>query len=218
MPPSPTSTARDLVRATRAVGDRAFLVEVDSLDEVERLRRALADRPPTGMTECVPAARTLLLRYVDAGTGRAALLSELDEIEVPAPSPASEGEELRVPVRYDGADLDEVAELTGLTSAEVVARHTAARYRVAFCGFAPGFGYLVGGDPVLRVPRLPSPRVRVPAGAVAVADEFSAVYPRESPGGWRLLGHTQLPLWDAQRDPPALLTPGTVVRFEEVAS
>ncbi|WP_016697041.1 5-oxoprolinase subunit B family protein [Actinoalloteichus spitiensis] len=200
------------------MGDSAFLVEVDSLDDVERLRRALAVSPLTGVTECVPAARTLLLRCADAGTDPASLLAELGEVEVPTSTPFAGGEELRVPVRYDGADLDVVAELTGLSGAEVVARHTAARYRVAFCGFAPGFGYLVGGDPALRVPRLPSPRLRVPAGAVAVADEFSAVYPRESPGGWRLLGRTRLPLWDARRDPPALLTPGTLVRFEEVAS
>ena len=122
-----------------------------------------------------------------------------------------------VDVVYDGPDLDDVAAACGLTRAEVVARHQASAYEVAFCGFSPGFAYLRGLDPALHVPRLATPRTVVPVGSVAIADVWSAVYPRESPGGWRLLGRTGAPLWDVDRTPPALLAPGTRVRFREVA-
>ena len=117
---------------------------------------------------------------------------------------------------YDGPDLADVAALTGLTEAEVIERHQAGDYRVGWLGFAPGFGYLTGLDPRLQVPRLDSPRLSVPAGAVAIAGGLAAVYPAASPGGWRLLGRTNAPLWDAGRTPPALLTPGQRVRFRAV--
>ncbi|HEX2808334.1 MAG TPA: carboxyltransferase domain-containing protein, partial [Kineosporiaceae bacterium] len=120
---------------------------------------------------------------------------------------------VRVIVRYDGDDLDDVGRLTGLGPAGVIAVDTGTVWTVAFTGFAPGFGYLVGGDPRLRVPRLPVPRVRVPAGAVALAGDYSGVYPRASPGGWRLIGRTDTPIWDLRRDPPALLRPGVRVQF-----
>ena len=113
----------------------------------------------------------------------------------------------------DGVDLDEVAELTGLSREEVVDRHSAPEYVVAFLGFAPGFAYLLGGDERLHVPRLPKPRERVPGGTVAIAGPYSGIYPRDSPGGWRLLGRTTLTLFDARRRPPALLAPGDRVRF-----
>jgi KipI family sensor histidine kinase inhibitor len=118
-------------------------------------------------------------------------------------------------VRYDGEDLPEVARMCGLTEREVAVRHLEATYLVAFCGFAPGFAYLTGGDPVLRVPRRADPRTRVPAGAVGLADEFTGVYPRPMPGGWQLIGRTDAVLWDLGREPPALLLPGTRVRFVE---
>ncbi len=117
---------------------------------------------------------------------------------------------------YDGPDLADVAALTGLTEAEVIERHQAGDYRVGWLGFAPGFGYLTGLDPRLQVPRLDSPRLSVPAGAVAIAGGLAAVYPAASPGGWRLLGHTNAPLFDADRTPPSLLTPGQRVRFRAV--
>ena len=110
-------------------------------------------------------------------------------------------------------DLPAVAAETGLTHDEVIGRHARGRYVVAFCGFAPGFAYLTGLDPQLHVPRLSEPRTRVPAGAVGIADEFTGVYPRPSPGGWRLLGRTAATLWDVERKPPALLVPGARVRF-----
>jgi KipI family sensor histidine kinase inhibitor len=132
-----------------------------------------------------------------------------------APDPALDEHRAPVllPVRYDGPDLDEVAALTGLSPQEVAARHLAGRYTVAFGGFMPGFAYLTGLDPALRVPRRDSPRPRVPAGAVAVAGDLAAVYPAATPGGWRLLGTCDTPLFDVDRTPPALLTPGTPVRF-----
>ncbi len=121
-----------------------------------------------------------------------------------------------LPVRYDGPDLDEVARLTGLTVDEVVTAHTGSAWTVAFMGFAPGFAYLAGGDARLAVPRRDHPRPRVDMGAVGLAAGLSGVYPRSSPGGWQLVGRTDVTLWDLSHDPPALLRPGTVVRFEAV--
>ena len=121
-----------------------------------------------------------------------------------------------IEVNYDGDDLDEVAGLTGLSRAEVIAAHTGRPWRVGFVGFAPGFGYLTSGDPRLTVPRRATPRTRVPAGAVGLAGEFCGVYPRESPGGWQLIGRTDARMWDIERDPPTLLRPGAWVRFREI--
>ena len=121
-----------------------------------------------------------------------------------------------MPVVYDGADLRDVAELTGLTEREVVRYHTGAEWTVAFGGFAPGFGYLTGGPPELTVPRRAESRTKVPRGAVGLAGQFSGIYPRESPGGWQLIGRTELEIWCVDREPPALLRPGVRVRFQEV--
>jgi KipI family sensor histidine kinase inhibitor len=118
-----------------------------------------------------------------------------------------------IPVTYDGEDLTTVATLTGLSVAEVIDRHTSGVYEVAFVGFAPGFAYLTGLDPTLHVPRLATPRTRVPEGSVAIAGPYAAVYPTPSPGGWNLLGRTAIPVFDPRREPPALLAPGTRVRF-----
>jgi KipI family sensor histidine kinase inhibitor len=131
------------------------------------------------------------------------------------PGARADGPLVEVPVSYDGEDLDDVASLAGISREEVARRHLAGEYVAAFCGFAPGFAYLDGLDPALRVARRDSPRTRVPAGSVAIADRFAAVYPRESPGGWQLLGRTSLSLWDVAADPPARLVPGTRVRFVE---
>ena len=120
---------------------------------------------------------------------------------------------VEIPVRYDGADLEEVANHCGMSTADVVALHTGATYVVEFCGFSPGFAYLTGLSERLRLPRRSSPRPRVPAGSVAIAAGYSAVYPRESPGGWHLLGTTSLAMWDASRAAPAMLQPGMVIRF-----
>jgi KipI family sensor histidine kinase inhibitor len=134
----------------------------------------------------------------------------------PAAGGQSAHERHVIDVRYDGEDLADIARFTGLTVDQVVAAHTGTEWRVAFCGFAPGFSYLIGGDPRLRVPRRDEARVRVPAGSVALAGEFSSIYPRVSPGGWQLLGHTDAVLWDSSADPPAVLRPGAVVQFRDV--
>ncbi|MBX6383812.1 MAG: allophanate hydrolase subunit 1 [Microbispora sp.] len=196
-------------------GERAVLVELDRLEEVVALYDALAAHPPPGIVELVPAARTLLVRF-EPPAHHAAVESAVRAVR-PAGNRRARDEQVVIPVAYDGEDLAEVARLTGLTEREVVAAHTGTPWTVAFCGFAPGFGYLVGGDPRLAVPRRPEARVRVPAGAVALAGEFSGIYPRESPGGWQLIGHTETVVWDITADPPALLRPGVTVRFTEVS-
>lgn len=196
-------------------GERAVLVEVDDLAAVIGLHAGLRADPLPAVLELVPGARTLLVTYDPARTSRDALVAALRRTEGGQVEPAA-GALVEIPTVYAGADLDEVAALTGLSRRDVVARHSGAEYTVAFCGFSPGFGYLTGGDPALRVPRRETPRTRVPAGSVAIADAFTGVYPRELPGGWRLLGRTAVPMWDLSRDPPAVLVPGTRVRFVEV--
>ncbi|MDF2966323.1 MAG: kipI1 [Nocardioidaceae bacterium] len=203
-------------------GGSAALVEVADLAQVLRLYEALlAERPP-GVRELVPAARTVLVAY-DAGETRfddltQAIIERWQAAAERAPEPDHGADVVEVPVHYDGPDLAQVAQLTGLDEAEVVRRHTGGDYRSGFCGFAPGFAYLTGLDPALHVPRRDDPRTRVPAGSVALADEFTAVYPRDSPGGWQLVGHSDIVLWDVERDPPALLAPGTPVRFVDAGS
>jgi len=199
------------VRALPA-GTTAILIDLDSLEQVMGLDAALRTAPPVGTVDLVPAARTVLVVFDAATTTAERVVADISGRQI---SPAAEraGPLVEVPVLYDGEDLAEVAALSGLSEEEVVARHLGPEYRVAFCGFAPGFAYIVGGDPALRVPRRRSPRTAVPAGSVALADEFTGVYPRQMPGGWQLIGHTDAVLWDLDRDPPALLPPGTRVRF-----
>ncbi len=197
-------------------GSDAVLIETEDAEQAQRLHAALRDTPPAGVGELVPAARTVLVHYDPAATDWQRLRAAVTALPLRAAPPAEAAETVLIPVRYDGPDLAEVARRTGLAPHQVVARHTAGHYRVAFCGFAPGFAYLTGLDPRLRVPRRAEPRTRVPTGAVAIADEYTGVYPRTSPGGWQLLGTTDLPLWDATADPPTRLRPGTAVRFVAV--
>jgi KipI family sensor histidine kinase inhibitor len=196
----------------RRCGSDAVLVEVDSLGEVAAVRAAVQAADLPDVVEIVPAARTVLVS-VRPGASLGSLRRLLDTVDLSRP-PEVSSREVRIPVHYDGPDLELVAETAGLTTAEVVELHSGAEYEVAFCGFAPGFGYLVGLPEPLRQPRLDSPRTKVPAGSVAIAGEFTAAYPRATPGGWRLLGHTDVTLFDARRDEPALLAPGDRVRFE----
>jgi KipI family sensor histidine kinase inhibitor len=196
-------------------GERAVLVELDDGDGALAMHASLRSAALAGVEELVPAARTVLVRFDPGVVGAEALAAAVTALPV-GPVPADDGPLVTVGVVYDGEDLAEVAARAGTTVEDVVARHQAATYRVAFVGFTPGFAYLVGGDPALRVPRLATPRPRVPAGSVAIADVYSAVYPTATPGGWRLLGRTDAPVWDPHRDPPALLAPGTRVRFRAV--
>ncbi|WP_210507269.1 allophanate hydrolase subunit 1 [Naasia sp. SYSU D00057] len=195
-------------------GDSAVLAEFSSLDEVRGAARALTSAPPPGVLDVVPAARTVLVRIRPAELPLAAAERWIREVAQAPPPDDAAGEVVVLPVRYDGPDLADTARLLGIEAGELVRRHTAAEWECAFSGFAPGFAYLVSPGLDLAVPRLPTSRPRVPAGAVAVAGEFSGVYPRESPGGWRLLGTTDAVLWDETRTAPALLPPGARVRFE----
>ncbi|MFI9048648.1 allophanate hydrolase subunit 1 [Streptomyces sp. NPDC053427] len=195
------------------VGEHGLLIELDSADEVEELHAELLRRaadgtlPPVG--EIVPAARTV---FLDGLADPRGLLAELPTWDIP-PLTAGDRPTLEIPVRYDGPDLAEVAALWDVTPDEVVRLHSGTAFRVAFCGFAPGFGYLTGLPRTLHVPRRDTPRTRVPVGAVALAGPYTGVYPRSSPGGWRLIGTTDAVLWDPAREPAALLAPGSRVRF-----
>lgn len=196
--------------------DSGLLVELDDLDAVLALYADLEEDPPEGVVEMVPAAKSLLLT-IDPEEGDVEQLSRaVSRRSVGSHVRAATGE-VEIPVVYDGDDLADVARLTGLDERGVIEAHTGQEWTVAFCGFAPGFGYLVGGDDRLRVPRRDDPRTRVPAGSVALGGEFASVYPRSSPGGWQLIGRTSLEMWDIERDPPALLVPGRRVRFVEAS-
>jgi KipI family sensor histidine kinase inhibitor len=194
-------------------GDQALLLQFDSTAEVLAWAPALHDAAIPGVLDIVPAARTVLLK-LDGPRRQSAVRRRLGTLE---PTPAAEAttpaEPTVIDVVYDGPDLAEVAALTGMTAVQVIATHIANPWTVGFCGFAPGFAYLVGGDPRLAVPRRSEPRTSVPAGAVGLAGEFTGIYPRSSPGGWQLIGHTDAVLWDIDRPDPAQLTPGMQVQF-----
>jgi KipI family sensor histidine kinase inhibitor len=194
-------------------GDAALLVEVEGLPEVLALADAVRAEPPVGVLDIVPAARTVLLT-LEPGTDLAAARKAVLALPVEPGRVHADRDPVEIEVVYDGPDLEEVGELTGLGAEGVVAAHTGTPWLVAFGGFAPGFAYLAGGDPRLNVPRRSEPRTTVPAGAVGLAGEFSGIYPRSSPGGWQLIGHTDAVLWDLDRG--ALLQPGGSVRFREV--
>jgi KipI family sensor histidine kinase inhibitor len=198
----------------RPYGPRAWLVEHP---DPAGLAAVIRDRAPEDLAEVVPGANTTLVVAAD-GTDPAAVEAWLAELAASAPAIAGPAtrEPIEVPVVYDGEDLGAVAEATGLGIAEVIALHAGATYRCAFCGFAPGFGYLTGLAQSLHLARRSTPRSRVPAGSVGIAAGYSAVYPTASPGGWHLLGRTDVELWRTDRNPPALITPGAFVRFVSV--
>jgi KipI family sensor histidine kinase inhibitor len=189
-------------------GDRALLVELDDLDEVLGYYTGLVADPPADVVDIVPAARTVLVTT----TGELDVLSRALRAVSPAGGVQAAGDLIEIPVTYDGSDLEDVARLLDCSADEVVARHTGDEWTVAFCGFAPGFGYLTSAG-TWDIPRRESPRTKVPTGAVALAGEFSGVYPRESPGGWQLIGRTSVRIFDQERDPAALFHPGRRVRF-----
>jgi KipI family sensor histidine kinase inhibitor len=210
------SVAMDLGVTNTVVdyGDQALLLQFDNTADVLAWAAALREAALPGVLDIVPASRTVLLK-LDGPRQQAAVRRRLRslrvDVDMAATAPAVEP--MVIDVVYDGADLAEVAELTGLTTAQVINAHTATPWQVGFGGFAPGFAYLVGGDSRLAVPRRSEPRSSVPAGAVGLAGEFTGIYPRRSPGGWQLIGHTDVVLWDIDRSDPALLTPGMWVQF-----
>ncbi|MEU9719471.1 allophanate hydrolase subunit 1 [Streptomyces sp. NPDC047976] len=201
-----------------AVGREALLVEVDTAGEVAALHAELLRRRDAGelggVREVVPAARTVLL---DGVREPGALAARIAGWEVP-PLAEAEGPLVTVPVRYDGPDLAEAAAAWGVAEREVAGLVGGIVFRVAFCGFAPGFGYLTGLPERLWLPRRATPRTAVPAGSLALAGEYAGVYPRSSPGGWQLIGSTDAVLWDPAREPAALFAPGVRVRFEEAGA
>ncbi len=202
----------------RDYGDRALLIECASTAEVLDLAETLREARLPGVIDIVPGARTVLLnlaepRYQHAIRGGLAGIAPRRPAERTVTAT-----DVVIEVIYDGADLDEVADRLGMTVGQVIEAHTARPWRVGFGGFAPGFAYLVDGDPRMNVPRRTEPRTRVPAGSVGLAGEFSGIYPRESPGGWQLIGRTPAVLWDIQRAPPALLRPGMWVQFRAMGT
>ncbi|WP_194822807.1 allophanate hydrolase subunit 1 [Micromonospora sp. S-DT3-3-22] len=197
----------------RPVGRHALLLDCDDPAQVERWRAELWRRREAGglsAAEIVPAAGTVLLDGVPDPASTAARIAGW------TPDPAvttAEVATVEVPTVYDGEDLPRIAAHWRLTVPQVVHRLESTEFRVAFCGFAPGFAYLTGLPPQYAVPRLPTPRPRVPAGSVALAGPYAGIYPSASPGGWLLVGRTTLTLFDVSADPPATLTPGTRVRL-----
>lgn len=201
------------VLGVREVGEWALLLDVQPAHRhavAARLRRSEL----SGVDDVVSGERGVLVRFtpgtrIDVNAVRTAAEARADD------HPVDDAAEVIVPLRYDGPDLGEVARLTGLSTAQVVERHLAAEYVVAFIGFAPGFPYLDGLSPTLRVPRLSTPRVRVGAGSVAIAGDRCCVYPGATPGGWRVIGHTDLPVFEVAATPPTPFEPGRRVRFVE---
>jgi KipI family sensor histidine kinase inhibitor len=192
------------------VGWSALLIETD---DVEAWRAELARLRAAGelvAAEIVPGEQTVLVDGVSDPDAAAGLIAGRTP---PPDAEAAAGPLVELPTWYDGADLGLVARHWEVSSDEVIERHTGTEFRVAFCGFAPGFGYLTGLPAELAVPRLDTPRPRVPAGSVALAGRYCGVYPSASPGGWLLVGRTQRRLFDVDADPPAVLSPGTRVRF-----
>jgi KipI family sensor histidine kinase inhibitor len=189
-------------------GRGAVLAEYETIEQVMAVDSALRASDLSGLDEVVPAARTVLVRF--HGIDRAAL----DALLVPGASlPREVGPVVEIPVVYDGVDLDEVAGATGMSTDEVIETHTSVVYSAAFLGFTPGWAYLVGLPEALRLPRRSTPRTAITAGSVAIANEFTGVYPTVSPGGWHLLGHTNETMFDVAREKPALIMAGDRVRF-----
>ncbi|HME79579.1 MAG TPA: allophanate hydrolase subunit 1 [Mycobacterium sp.] len=204
----------DVAHTVLDYGDQALLLQFDSTADVLAWTAALREAALPGVLDIVPASQTVLLK-LDGPRHQRVIRRRLRTLRVPpdAVATAPPDECTVIDVVYDGADLAEVADRTGLTTAQVINAHTATPWQVGFGGFAPGFAYLVGGDPRLAVPRRSEPRPSVPAGAVGLAGEFCGIYPRRSPGGWQLIGHTDAVLWDIDCPNPALLMPGMWVQF-----
>jgi KipI family sensor histidine kinase inhibitor len=201
----------------RPYGERGLLILLhDDVQDVGAAVRGWAEAVRAAqlpeVVDVVPAARSVLLHLTDS-QAQQAVRSIIASMQ-PLPTVVDDaGDVVEIDVVYDGPDLDVVASVTGLTVSELVAAHTGVVWRSAFAGFAPGFAYLTSTDGRLRVPRRAEPRSRVPPGSVALAAGYSAVYPRASPGGWQLIGHTDRRMWDLERQPPALLPAGRQVRF-----
>ncbi|MEQ4922472.1 5-oxoprolinase/urea amidolyase family protein [Proteus hauseri] len=189
-----------------------LLVELSSLKETLALYESIKQADISAIQDIVPAAKTLLIHYKPWSITAEELTFQIRQLEVKSVL-ARQTQLLTIPVHYQGEDLNEVAELLGISTTEVIRRHTDQEYQVAFTGFAPGFAYLIADETSLYVPRRKTPRTRIPAGSVGLAGEFSGVYPQQSPGGWQLIGTTDIKMWDLSRQQPAFLLPGNNVHF-----
>ncbi|MDE2234797.1 MAG: 5-oxoprolinase subunit PxpB [Gammaproteobacteria bacterium] len=197
---------------TRWMGEGALLIDTPDAVSAQQLRLAILQLAVTGIIELLPGYNSLLVEFDALGFDAEGFIRLLPGV-LQSRKPELSSQEHEIPVRYDGQDLEEVAGISGLEPEEVIRRHSSAVYSVAFLGFAPGFPYMTGLDPALQVPRLKTPRTKVMAGAVAIAGEFAGIYPQATPGGWRILGHTDAVLFDARQTSPARLSPGDRVRF-----
>lgn len=203
------------------VNNSAFLIELADLEETlalfDRLQQEIRreEKDLQAIVEIIPAARTLLIKFDPSLSDENTLETKIAGLKLEKGQQKS-GKLVEIPVVYDGEDLDDVAALLKIDREEVIRRHVESHYQVAFCGFAPGFAYLTGGDPIFNVPRRASPRKSIPAGSVALAGKFGGVYPQPSPGGWQLIGRTNVKMFDLDRDPPSLLKPGDRVHFVDV--
>ncbi|HYC21298.1 MAG TPA: 5-oxoprolinase subunit PxpB [Candidatus Bathyarchaeia archaeon] len=197
------------------VGESSCLLEFATLGGPLVALRDLRGRPLPDVVELVPGARTLLVSFARAVSARdqARLFAAERAAAQASEAPESAATLHTIPVRYDGADLADLARHAGVSVAQAIALHASVEYRVAFLGFQPGFAYLAGLAAALTMPRRASPRPRVPAGSVAIGAEWTGIYPAATPGGWNLLGTTEVRLFDATASPPALLLPGDRVRF-----
>jgi len=216
MQPVMPNTTRDTSMRILPVRGDCILVELADLGEALALFDALKTRPIEGVTEIIPAARTLLVSFDPYTVSDEALVDAITAL-AGGERRAATGALVEIPVRYNGEDLAEVAGILGMSAADVIRLHGESDYVAAFTGFAPGFAYLSGGDPRLAVPRRKSPRTQVPAGAVGLAGEFSGIYPKTSPGGWQLIGTTPLAMFDIDRTPASLLQPGSRIKFRDMA-
>ena len=201
----------------RPFGESALLVDAESADQAQALAASLRNDPPEGVIEAVPGLASVLVELDPAGAEPVEVVPVLVERLAALPGTALDGRLHTIKVVYDGPDLEEVAAIVGITPAEIVAAHAGTELRVLFCGFAPGFAYLGDLPPALHVARLATPRTHTPAGSVAIAGRMSGIYPADLPGGWRVIGHTDVTLVDPRRDPPVLLLPGDRVRFQPMA-
>ncbi|KAA0021216.1 5-oxoprolinase subunit B family protein [Antrihabitans cavernicola] len=201
-------------------GDRGLLLEPDDRADLDAVVRMLHSTNLAGVADILPAARTVFVS-TESSADRLRLQQELRDLCAHldrSPADSADTELVTIAVRYDGDDLDDVARLLGISVREVIDAHIGSEWCCSFVGFAPGFGYLESAERRLTVPRRTQSRTAVPAGSVALADGYSAVYPRRSPGGWQIIGTADATLWDLDRPHPALLRPGTRVRFTEAAS
>ncbi|PHM33198.1 urea amidolyase family protein [Xenorhabdus innexi] len=197
------------------VNFHTILVELSDLPETLALFDSLNAESISGIEEIIPAARTVMIHFHPMKISVQQLVTEIQRRDLQKSSHV-QGKQVEIPVHYNGEDLEEVADILGLSVQDVIQQHSESEYIVAFTGFAPGFAYMVSETLSWNIPRRKTPRTRIPAGAVALAGEFSGIYPQTSPGGWQLIGMTSERMWDLSRAEPALLQPGHRIRFRNI--